>query len=278
MMVAVIENVFIPVFIQNNQGSAHDLAILKEFKERAWNFPVSRFVSGARKDVIPRKAKVYRAKDMVADLSGHMLSALDVGKYEVPARVTAVLEGMQSGKTYTDAEVKQFVDGITGGVGRKLAKALDRAVKAYEGKKYGAAFKAAVKVRDDQGSDKQEIADAEYVIEKVRSGFEVTRATAARLQKEREYLELFELKDKAVKEYAGFDRLEEWRRAVAALQKDKQVKIEVKALKALARLAAKLRDAENEKTRRSAKEKLAKFAEKNSGTRAAEKAASLASG
>ena len=53
-----IETEFIPVVIYNNQPQ--DQALLKRFKEPAWNYQVVRFLDADAKDIIPRKDKVWK--------------------------------------------------------------------------------------------------------------------------------------------------------------------------------------------------------------------------
>ncbi|MDC1143037.1 thioredoxin family (seleno)protein [Planctomycetota bacterium] len=276
MMVAVIENLFVPVMIKNSNCTAHDTAILKEFGEKTWQYPVSRFVTSERKDVIPRTSDVWRKKDQCAALATLMLTALDKGGYEVSADAKAVLEGMKKGETYTDAQVKEFVESMQGGIGRKLVKALDSAVKSFEGRKFGAALKAATNVKADEGSSDEEKADAEFVIQKVTGKLDGIKSEAQKLKTEREYAQLFELVDTAGKEFAGVEGVDEWSAEFELLKKDKQVKAELKALKAFDKIKAKLETAKDDKARAKIKKDLVKFADKNEGTKAAEKAKTLA--
>ncbi|MHC4839413.1 MAG: VPGUxxT family thioredoxin-like (seleno)protein, type 1 [Planctomycetota bacterium] len=273
-----IENVFVPVMIQNSNCTAHDTAILKEFGEKTWQYPVTRFVNSERKDLIARTPDLWRKKDQCAVMATLMLNALDKGGYQVSSEAKAVLEGMKKGDTYTDAQVKEFVESMQGGIGRELAKALNSAVKAWESKKFAAAHNAAVKVREKEGSSEEEIDDAAYVISRVELKWVVTQAEAKAHKDDREYLQLFEHVKEASAQFKGYEGADEWAAEYARLEKDKQVKAEIKALKAFEKLAEKLKDAKDDKALAKVKKDLAKFAEKNEGTKAAEKAIALGTG
>ncbi|MCB1175818.1 MAG: thioredoxin family protein [Leptospiraceae bacterium] len=60
LMVAAIENEFVPLAIHNNK-SGHDARILNQFREAAWNNPVVRIVTDQGVDLVPRLAGDYRA-------------------------------------------------------------------------------------------------------------------------------------------------------------------------------------------------------------------------
>ncbi len=74
----VIEEDFIPVLVFNNQ--AQDKALLKRFKEPAWNYQVVRFLDAEAKDIIPRKDKVWK----LPGLAKRMSEALKEQKRKVP--------------------------------------------------------------------------------------------------------------------------------------------------------------------------------------------------
>ena len=74
----VIENDFIPVVVYNNQPQ--DKALLKRFKEPAWNYQVVRFLDAEGKDIIPRKDKVWKLQP----LAKRMSEALEKEKRKVP--------------------------------------------------------------------------------------------------------------------------------------------------------------------------------------------------
>ena len=74
----VIETEFIPVVIYNNQPQ--DKALLKRFKEPAWNYQVVRFLDADAKDIIPRKDKVWK----LPALAERMGEALRKHKRKVP--------------------------------------------------------------------------------------------------------------------------------------------------------------------------------------------------
>lgn len=79
VLVEAIENEFAPVVIHNNE-KGRDAEILERFEEPAWNNPVVRFLDARGKDLIPRKAGVYR----VAEIASRMVLALEAAKRPVP--------------------------------------------------------------------------------------------------------------------------------------------------------------------------------------------------
>ena len=74
----VIETDFLPVVVYNNQPQ--DRAVLKRFKEPAWNYQVVRFVDEKGKDIIPRKDKVWT----LPALAKRMAEALEKHNRKVP--------------------------------------------------------------------------------------------------------------------------------------------------------------------------------------------------
>jgi hypothetical protein len=71
---------FVCCFAQNNSKDLTKRAFLKRFEEPAWNSPVVRFVDADGKDVIPRKAGVYRTVTLLR----RMAEALKAAKKDVP--------------------------------------------------------------------------------------------------------------------------------------------------------------------------------------------------
>lgn len=71
-LVRAIEEEFIPMLVYNNRSSGMDLALLKRYREPAWNFQVIRFLDANGRDIIPRKDRVWTtrgvARRMVATL------------------------------------------------------------------------------------------------------------------------------------------------------------------------------------------------------------------
>jgi hypothetical protein len=76
--VKVIETEFIPVVVYNNQPQ--DKALMKRFKEPAWNYQVVRFLDANAKDIIPRKDKVWK----LPALAKRMTEALKKKKRKIP--------------------------------------------------------------------------------------------------------------------------------------------------------------------------------------------------
>ena len=79
IIIDAIENEFVPLAVFNNAGG-HDKAILKRFKEPAWNFQVMRFINTEGKDIIPRKDRVWTP----AGTAMRMVEALETEKKSVP--------------------------------------------------------------------------------------------------------------------------------------------------------------------------------------------------
>ncbi len=61
-LVKVIEEEFVPLLIYNNQAS--DQALLKKYREPAWNYQVVRFLNGKGEDLIPRREKVWELEPL----------------------------------------------------------------------------------------------------------------------------------------------------------------------------------------------------------------------
>ncbi len=80
LIVDAIQNEFIPVLVYNNRSTGQDAALLKRFKEPAWNYQVLRFLNSDAKDVIPRKDQVWTT-DAV---SRRLVDALEKTKRPVP--------------------------------------------------------------------------------------------------------------------------------------------------------------------------------------------------
>ncbi len=80
LLVEAIEDEFVPVAIYNNRGGA-DRAVLERFREPAWNNPVVRFVDAEGRDLIPRRAGVWRP----GQIASRMLTALERAGRPAPA-------------------------------------------------------------------------------------------------------------------------------------------------------------------------------------------------
>ena len=81
-LVQQIEAHFIPLVVYNNRGGAHE-AILKKYREPAWNYQVVRFVDAQGRDIIPRKDKVWTKQGIAA----RMVKTLEAVKQPVPAEL-----------------------------------------------------------------------------------------------------------------------------------------------------------------------------------------------
>ena len=85
LIVEAIENEFTPLMIPNNQ-TGQDAAVLKRFKEPAWNYQVVRFLDSEARDLIPRKDKVWSK----GPLAQRMVGALEKAQRPVPAYLSLV--------------------------------------------------------------------------------------------------------------------------------------------------------------------------------------------
>lgn len=75
------ENLFVPVCIYNNTKGDSDEKTRLEFKEPAWNNPVTRILNADKKDIVARNDRGWT----VAAVARTMVEALEAGKTEVPA-------------------------------------------------------------------------------------------------------------------------------------------------------------------------------------------------
>ncbi|MCA8916435.1 MAG: hypothetical protein KDB90_13575 [Planctomycetes bacterium] len=261
-----------PVLIYTSKGTAHDAAMLKEFSEPAWNNPVVRIIDSEKKDVIDRINGVYTKRGIATRL----LQAIDKADISLAADARAVLQKLADGKEPSAEEAQQFSDAVSSRISRELDKSLGSAVSAFESKKFGKAAELAAKVRDDEKAEATAKADAEYVIKLVNGRFEGLKAKAEKLKADREYLLLFGALGEAEGSFKGLEGAEEFFEGYDELKKDKAVKEELKALEKLAKLEEKLATAKTDRDREAARASLKDFAEKNPGSRAAEKAEQLA--
>ncbi|MCA8940043.1 MAG: hypothetical protein KDB07_09550 [Planctomycetes bacterium] len=275
IIVAALDHVFVPVFIRNSNGNEHDKAILKEFKEPAWNYPVARFLNAERKELIERLPDVWKSKTMVALVAGKLLEAIEAGKYEVADEALKMLKDAKAGKTWKDEAVAEVVEALDGKIGKALHKALDACVKAYEKRDFAKARELASKVQADEKSEPQAKSDAAWAIAKIDTKFASFKARVEDLKKAREYLELFATLDKRGKHFEGLEGAADWLKAFKELEKDKAVKAEVKALESFEKYAEQLAKAKDDKAKEAATKKLKELAEKQPDTKAAEKAKAL---
>ena len=80
LLVEAIEENFHPVVVFNNRNSGSDFAILKKYKEPAWNYQVVRFVDYKGDDIVPRKDKVWTT----GGIATRMVAALRQAQRPVP--------------------------------------------------------------------------------------------------------------------------------------------------------------------------------------------------
>jgi hypothetical protein len=71
---------FAAVAIYNN-AKGPDAEVLKKFKEAAWNNPVVRYLDADEKDLVPKLARDWNARNVLSK----MVEALEKAKQDVPA-------------------------------------------------------------------------------------------------------------------------------------------------------------------------------------------------
>ncbi|MCA8946390.1 MAG: hypothetical protein KDB29_09200 [Planctomycetes bacterium] len=219
--------------------------MLKEFSEPAWNNPVVRIIDIEKKDIIPRINGVYKA----SGIAKSVLAAIDKAGIVLGDDARAILKKVADGKEVSEADAQAFRDATSNKITRELANSLKSSVSAYESAEFGKAFELAVKVRDDEGSDEAEKADAAYLVRLIEGRWAGLKAKTERLKTEREYLRLFGAVDESEKQFKGMPGAEAFFDAYSELKKDKQVKAEVKALEKLAKLEEKLGEADSDRER-----------------------------
>lgn len=74
------QTLFVPVCVYNNTKGDADEKTRLEFKEPAWNNPVTRILDADKKDIVPRNDRGWS----VGALARTMVEALETRKAEVP--------------------------------------------------------------------------------------------------------------------------------------------------------------------------------------------------
>ena len=231
------------------------------------------FINAEKEDIIPRMGQTWKP----AGMAGKILEALDAVGSTLSPEARETLQRVADGKTVSDDEAAKFAKAVSTALGRELVDELDKAADEYKEGKLGKAREEAIEVRDGEDASEQAKADAEYVVKLVESRFAALKGKADSLKNEREYLKLFELLDAADDEFDDWAEAEEWIEEQQKLKKDKDVKSEVKALEKLAKLEEELAEARNDREKEAVLEQIAKLAEKEEGTKAAEKAKAIVS-
>jgi hypothetical protein len=91
LLVEAIESEFTPVLVLNDQPGK-DAELLARFGEPAWNNPVVRFLDGAGRDLIPRRAGVWTRHG----IAERMVLALEAAGRDVPGYLHDVVEELAS--------------------------------------------------------------------------------------------------------------------------------------------------------------------------------------
>lgn len=78
LLVEAIETEFVPLLVFNNRDE--DAAIIRKFREPAWNNPIVRYLIADGSDVIPRAEGAWT----ISETAKRMIAALDAAKRDVP--------------------------------------------------------------------------------------------------------------------------------------------------------------------------------------------------
>lgn len=86
VLVEVAETLFVPVFIRNNDRDRNspDTKLLRRFKEKAWNYPVVRFMDANGKDITPASRAWSVRQGAWSELLTNMTKALEAAKRPGP--------------------------------------------------------------------------------------------------------------------------------------------------------------------------------------------------
>ncbi len=86
VLVEAAETLFVPVFIRNNNRDKNsaDTSLLKRFKERAWNYPVVRFMNADAKDITPASRTWSLRRGARSELLTNMAKALKAADRPTP--------------------------------------------------------------------------------------------------------------------------------------------------------------------------------------------------
>ncbi len=79
LLVEAIEDAFVPVAIHNNKPG-RDGAVLRRYREPAWNFPVMRFLDAGGTDILPRRDRIWRS----GGVAMRLIEALEAAGRPVP--------------------------------------------------------------------------------------------------------------------------------------------------------------------------------------------------
>lgn len=80
------------MLVYNNRSTGQDPALLKRFKEPAWNYQVLRFLDSDAKDILPRKDQVWT----VDAVSARLAAALEKAKRPVPKYLQSLVSSSSS--------------------------------------------------------------------------------------------------------------------------------------------------------------------------------------
>lgn len=86
LFVEAAETLFIPIFVRNNDPvtTSADNKLLMRFKERAWSYPVVRFMNAEGQDIAPATRNWRVNEGAWADLLGNMTKALEAADTALP--------------------------------------------------------------------------------------------------------------------------------------------------------------------------------------------------
>jgi hypothetical protein len=103
VLVEAAETLFVPVFIRNNNRDKNsaDRSLLKRFKERAWNYPVVRFMNADGKDITPASRTWSLRRGARAELLTNMSKALAASDRPTPKYFELFVAQYSARKTAT---------------------------------------------------------------------------------------------------------------------------------------------------------------------------------
>lgn len=97
LVVEAIEELFVPVCVNNRGTTERDRALLERFDEPELNYPVARLLDERGEDIIERKDQVFATSALAA----RMVEALEVHTGEVPAYLELVAQETDEGALKT---------------------------------------------------------------------------------------------------------------------------------------------------------------------------------
>lgn len=159
---------------------------------------------------------------------------------------------------------------------RKVVAEVKPAAAAFSKGKLVEAHELATAIKEQEGAGREAIADAEYVLGRVEAMRTAWKRRVESGVKSGLYLDVFDTLGKIQKHFAGTEEAQAATEKLAELKADPNVKLEIKASKALDKLVAQNAKAgSSEKKLDALRKKVERFMKKYEGTKAAERAEML---